>query len=166
MEQKLDELLKEDAAAVSISYEITTPQQTNLTRSNSATILSDYDSPQDDEYGLFGEEEEGGSEDEFAGELELMVQEADTPIPTPQETQEDDSDESDSEEEIQERGVEKEKMKIRREQEIIELEETIFQKRISVLGLVNPIVRERALNGLMRLEGELELKRSQLEEEE
>ena len=92
-----------------------------------------------------------------------MVQEADTPIPTPQE---DDSDESDSEEEIQERGVEKEKMKIRREQEIIELEETIFQKRISVLGLVNPIVRERALNGLMRLEGELELKRSQLEEEE
>jgi len=91
-----------------------------------------------------------------------MVQEADTPIPTP--AQEDES-ESESEEEGEEDG-EGEKLKVQREQEIQELEETIMQKRISVVGIVNPIVRGRVLEGLGRLEAELALKRRQLEDDE
>ena len=101
-----------------------------------------------------------------------MVQEADTPIPTPAGN---DADESESEESEDggdadgERGEEDEedqKLREQREQEIRELEETIVQKRIAVTGIVNPIVRGRVLEGLQRLEAELELKRQQLEDEE
>jgi TATA-binding protein-associated factor Taf7 len=105
-----------------------------------------------------------GSEDDFAGELEQMVQEADTPVPTPQADEESDSEES--EEEDGEEDVEGEKLKAQMEQEIRELEETIMQKRIAVSGIVNPIVRGRVLEGLGRLEAELALKRQQLEDEE
>lgn len=93
-----------------------------------------------------------------------MVQEADTPIPTPahEEESESESEDQDGEEE----DVEGEKLKLQREQEIMELEETIMQKRISVVGIVNPIVRGRVLEGLGRLEAELALKRRQLEDDE
>ena len=105
------------------------------------------------------------SDEDFAGELEQMVQEADTPVPTPGQ---DEGSESDESEDVEEEGkdVEGEKLKAQREQEIRELEETIVQKRIAVLGIVNPIVRGRVLEGLGRLEAELELKRAQLEEDE
>ena len=110
--------------------------------------------------------DEEGSEDDFAGELEQMVQEADTPVPTPQDgDEESESDESEGDEGGED-DVEGEKLKAQREQEIRELEETIIQKRIAVTGIVNPIVRSRVLEGLGRLEGELMLKRRQLEDEE
>jgi TATA-binding protein-associated factor Taf7 len=147
--------LKADANALSISYEIISPH------SRPASLApSDFASPPS-EGGLFSEA--SGSEDDFAGELEQMVQEADTPVPTPSGALEEDS--SDDEEE-EEGDREREKVRVQREQEIRELEETIVEKRIQVLGIVNPIVRERALGGLGRLEAELELKRAQLEEEE
>jgi TATA-binding protein-associated factor Taf7 len=104
--------------------------------------------------------------------------EADTPVPTPGATTEppgDESDESESEGDAMEVGVgrdgeggdvEAEMLKCRREGEIRELEETIFQKRIAVAGIVNPIVRGRMLEGLGRLESELMLKKRQLEEDE
>jgi len=101
-----------------------------------------------------------------------MVQEADTPIPTPaeNEVEESESEESDDGAEADgERGEEdeeNEKLREQREQEIRELEETIVQKRIAVTGIVNPIVRGRVLEGLQRLEAELQLKRRQLEDEE
>jgi TATA-binding protein-associated factor Taf7 len=93
-----------------------------------------------------------------------MVQEADTPIPTP--AHEDESESDESEQDAEEEDVEGEKLKLQREQEIQELEETIMQKRISVVGIVNPIVRGRVLEGLGRLEAELALKRRQLEDDE
>ena len=111
-------------------------------------------------------DEEDGSEDDFAGELEQMVQEADTPIPTPNDAEEESESEDSEGEEGDVEDVEGEKLKLQREQEIRELEETIVQKRIAVMGIVNPIVRGRVLEGLGRLESELMLKRQQLEEEE
>jgi TATA-binding protein-associated factor Taf7 len=99
-----------------------------------------------------------------------MVQEADTPVPTPNALipeEESESEESDAEEAGDaEEDIEGEKLKVQREQEIRELEETIVQKRIAVTGIVNPIVRGRVLEGLGRLESELMLKRRQLEDEE
>jgi TATA-binding protein-associated factor Taf7 len=92
-----------------------------------------------------------------------MVQEADTPVPTPAPEEES---ESESEDQEEEEDVEGEKLRQQREQEILELEETIMQKRISVVGIVNPIVRGRVLEGLGRLEAELALKRRQFEDEE
>jgi TATA-binding protein-associated factor Taf7 len=130
------------------------------TRSNSLAP-SDFESPMPLDDIFSGSE---GSEDDFAGELEQMVQEADTPVPTPQAEEESESDESD-EEDVEE-DVEGEKLKAQREQEIRELEETIVQKRIAVSGIVNPIVRGRVLEGLGRLEAELALKRRQLEDDE
>ena len=119
---------------------------------------------------LFEEEGGSGSEDDFAGELEQMVQEADTPVPTPSGAaadEESESDESDAEEAGDaEEDAEGEKLKAQRAQEIRELEDTIMQKRISVVGIVNPIVRGRVLEGLGRLESELALKKQQLEDEE
>jgi TATA-binding protein-associated factor Taf7 len=109
---------------------------------------------------------EEGSEDDFAGELEQMVQEADTPVPTPQDGDEESESEDSDGDEGGEDDVEGEKLKAQREQEIRELEETIMQKRIAVTGIVNPIVRSRVLEGLGRLEGELMLKRRQLEDED
>ena len=169
LESKLDELLKADAMAESTSYEIVTPQSRIHTRDNSLAP-SDYGTPLPNEDELFdgeGDESEMSDED-FAGELEQMVQEADTPIPTPAaQEEESESEESDAEEgEGEGEDVEGEKLKAQREQEIRELEETIVEKRISVLGIVNPIVRGRVLEGLGRLEAELELKRSQLEEDD
>jgi transcription initiation factor TFIID subunit 7 len=165
LESKLDELLKADAAAESTTYEIITPQSQSHTRDNSLAP-SDYGTPLPNEDELF---DEGGesemSDEDFAGELEQMVQEADTPVPTPGD-EESETDESDGEEGEGGEDVEGEKLKAQREQEIRELEETIVQKRIAVLGIVNPIVRGRVLEGLGRLEAELELKRSQLEEDE
>lgn len=130
---------------------------------------SDFDSPlplNEDE--LFEEENEEGSEDDFAGELEQMVQEADTPVPTPTPNveEESDSEESDGSGDVAEEDAEGEKLKAQREQEIRELEETIVQKRIAVTGIVNPIVRGRVLEGLGRLESELMLKRRQLEDDD
>lgn len=121
----------------------------------------------DDEEGLF-DEGESGSEDDFAGELEQMVQEADTPVPTPGAVadEESESEESEAEGDEGEEDAEGEKLKAQREQEIQELEETIVQKRIAVIGIVNPIVRGRVLEGLGRLEAELALKRRQLEDDE
>ena len=99
-----------------------------------------------------------------------MVQEADTPVPTPHDgpvDEESESDESEGEEAADaEEDAEGEKLKAQREQEIRELEETIMQKRISVATIVNPIVRGRVLEGLMRLESELALKKRQFEDEE
>lgn len=144
------------------------PHSHTDTRSNSVAP-SDFGSPlplNDDE--LF--EGESGSEDDFAGELEQMVQEADTPVPTPHDgpvDEESESDESEGEEAADaEEDAEDEKLKAQREQEIRELEETIMQKRISVATIVNPIVRGRVLEGLMRLESELALKKRQFEDEE
>lgn len=162
--------MKADSEALSTSYEIVLPHSHPDTRSNSLAP-SDFESPLpfSNEDDLFdeGEEEEDGSEDDFAGELEQMVQEADTPIPTPTENaQEEESESSSSEDGDIEGDAEGEKLRVQREQEIRELEETIVQKRIAVTGIVNPIVRGRVLEGLGRLEGELMLKRRQLEEEE
>jgi TATA-binding protein-associated factor Taf7 len=93
-----------------------------------------------------------------------MVQEADTPVPTPAGEDESESEEDEAEDEGA--GSEETRIRAQREVEIRELEETIMQKRIAVAGIVNPIVRERVLEGLGRLEGELMLKRRQLEEDE
>jgi len=160
VETQLDALLKADSEAIASSWEIILPNSRPDTRSNSLA-------PSDFEHMAQGEDEAfsgSGSEDDFAGELEQMVQEADTPIPTPQADDESESDES--EEEYGEEDVEGEKLKVQWEQEIRELEETIVQKKISVSGIVNPIVRGRVLDGLGRLEAELALKRQQLEDEE
>jgi TATA-binding protein-associated factor Taf7 len=162
-------LLKADAEAQSSTYEIVLPNSHPDTRSNSLAP-SDFASPlpmDDDEEGLF-DEGESGSEDDFAGELEQMVQEADTPVPTPGAApdEESESEESDAEGDEGEEDAEGEKLKAQREQEIQELEETIVQKRIAVLGIVNPIVRGRVLEGLGRLEAELALKRRQLEDDD
>lgn len=139
------------------------------TRSNSLAP-SDFESPlpvNEDELSDDAGEGNSGSEDDFAGELEQMVQEADTPVPTPNAEEESDSDESDgSAGDGGEDDIEVEKLKVQREQEIRELEETIVQKRIAVTGIVNPIVRGRVLEGLGRLESELMLKRRQLEDDE
>ena len=164
----MDELLKADAAAESTSYEIVMPNSQSHTRDNSLAP-SDYGTPlpNDDELFEGDEGESEGSEDDFAGELEQMVQEADTPVPTPAaQEDESESDESDGEDGEGGEDVEGEKLKAQKEQEIRELEETIVQKRIAVMGIVNPIVRGRVLEGLGRLEAELELKRSQLEDDE
>jgi TATA-binding protein-associated factor Taf7 len=97
-----------------------------------------------------------------------MVQEADTPVPTPGAAadEESESEESDAEGDDGEEDAEGEKLKAQREQEIRELEETIVQKRIAVMAIANPIVRGRVLEGLGRLEAELTLKRRQLEDED
>jgi TATA-binding protein-associated factor Taf7 len=97
-----------------------------------------------------------------------MVQEADTPVPTPNAEEESESEDSDGEDGAAGgvEDIEGQKLKIQREQEIRELEETIVQKRIAVTGIVNPIVRGRVLEGLHRLESELMLKRQQLEDDE
>jgi TATA-binding protein-associated factor Taf7 len=131
---------------------------------------SDFESPLPlNEEELFDDDGNSGSEDDFAGELEQMVQEADTPVPTPNMggDEESESEESDAEEAADgDDDAESEKLKIQREQEIRELEETIMQKRIAVMGIVNPIVRGRVLEGLGRLESELMLKRRQLEDDD
>lgn len=169
VESRLDELLKADSEALSTSYEIILPNSHPDTRSNSLAP-SDFESPLPlNEEELFDEEGNSGSEDDFAGELEQMVQEADTPVPTPNAggDEESESEESDAEEGADgDDDAESKKLKIQREQEIRELEETIMQKRISVMGIVNPIVRGRVLEGLGRLESELMLKRRQLEDDE
>ena len=170
VESRLDELLKADSEAKSVSYEIVLPHSHTDTRSNSLAP-SDIESPmplnEDELMPSDNDASEEGSEDDFAGELEQMVQEADTPVPTPQDgDEESESDESEGDIEGAEDDVEGEKLKAQREQEIRELEETIMQKRIAVTGIVNPIVRSRVLEGLGRLEGELMLKRRQLEDEE
>jgi transcription initiation factor TFIID subunit 7 len=170
--------LKADNEAESTSYEIITPHSHPATRDNSLAP-SDFGSPYPHSTGdddLFEEGEEGSGEEEdadFADELEREIQEqgeAETPVPTPGATEqaEEESEESESEGDgVAGEGDEEVAMlKARREGEIQELEETIFQKRIAVAGIANPIVRGRMMEGLGRLESELMLKKRQLEEDE
>jgi TATA-binding protein-associated factor Taf7 len=160
VETQLDALLKADSEALASFSEIILPNSRPYTRSNSLAPTNFESMGQGKEEAFSG----SGSEDNCAGEVEQMVQEADTPVPTPQADEESESKES--EEVYGEEDAEGEKLKAQREQEIQELEETIGQKKISVSGIVNPIVRGRVLDGSGRLEAELALKRQQLEDEE